>query len=262
MLDQITPIILTYNEAPNIGRVLEKLGWAKEILVVDSFSHDETLEMVKQNPRARVVQRKFDNFGDHRNFALERGEIKTEWIIFLDADYILTDELIEEIKDLRPAPDIVGYRTRFVYCIYGRLLRSTVYPPLVSLFRKDRGRYVADGHTQKLMIQGRTEWLKSPILHDDWKSLDRWLASQDYYARLEVAKLIRSELNQLSLIDRFRKMVFFAPFAMFWYCLFGKRLILDGRVGWYYTFQRLYAEMALSLYLMQYKLEKIFPKLD
>ena len=70
MRDQITPLILTYNEAPNIGRTLEQLRWAHEIVVVDSFSTDQTLEIVSQFPQVRVFQRVFDDFVGQWDFGL------------------------------------------------------------------------------------------------------------------------------------------------------------------------------------------------
>src|SRR4051812_43381171 len=91
----LSVIILTYNEAPNIGRTLERLAWAKEIVVIDSFSTDETLEIVGKFPRTRVIQRKFDTFADQCNFGLE--QIHTDWVLSLDADYVLSSELIDEI---------------------------------------------------------------------------------------------------------------------------------------------------------------------
>ena len=75
MLDQITPVILTYNEAPNIGRTLERLAWAREIVVVDSFSDDETLAIVDRTPQARLLQREFDCLANQWNFALNEARI-------------------------------------------------------------------------------------------------------------------------------------------------------------------------------------------
>src|SRR5262245_16448781 len=99
MLDQITVLILTFNEAPNIRRTLEKLTWAKEILIVDSFSTDETLEIAKTFSQTRVVQRKFDTFAGQCNFGL--GQVKTEWVLSLDADYVLSDDLNRELARLK-----------------------------------------------------------------------------------------------------------------------------------------------------------------
>src|SRR6266516_4023555 len=127
MLEQITPLILTFNEAPNIGRTLEKLAWSKDIVVVDSFSTDETLRIVKTHPQARVVQRQFDSFAGQCNFGLQ--EVRTEWVLSLDADYILGDGLKDELARLRPTDDVAGYRAKFRYCIHGRPLRDSLYPP-------------------------------------------------------------------------------------------------------------------------------------
>src|SRR5689334_1363822 len=101
MFSQITPLILTFNEAPNIGRTLEKLSWAREILLIDSGSTDETLEITRSaHPRVRVVTRPFDTFAGQCNFGL--GQITTEWVLSMDADYVLTPELVAEIQTLMP----------------------------------------------------------------------------------------------------------------------------------------------------------------
>src|SRR5436853_2457479 len=84
MLDSITPLILTYNEAANIGRTLEQLRWARDIVVVDSFSDDETVEIAGSFPHVRVFQRKFDNHGAQWNFGLSETGIATEWVLALD----------------------------------------------------------------------------------------------------------------------------------------------------------------------------------
>src|SRR5438132_6116725 len=98
MLSEITPLVLTFNEAPNIRRTLERLTWAKEILVVDSFSADETLDIIREFPQTRVLQRKFDNHTNQWNFGLD--QVQTEWVLSLDADYVLSPELVDEIVHL------------------------------------------------------------------------------------------------------------------------------------------------------------------
>src|SRR5437764_11178163 len=97
MLEQITPLILTYNESPNIGRTLEQLRWARDIVVVDSLSDDETLEIAKGFPQVRVFQRQFDTHGVQWNFGLNETAISTEWVLALDADFVLSPELVDEI---------------------------------------------------------------------------------------------------------------------------------------------------------------------
>src|SRR5918911_845755 len=125
MLELITPLILTCNEAPNIGRALECLCWAQDVVIVDSFSEDNTLEIVSRFPQARVVQRKFDTHGNQWRFGLKETGIKSEWVLALDADYLLSPELIEELKALKPEPATQGYRASFVYCINGEPLKGS-----------------------------------------------------------------------------------------------------------------------------------------
>src|SRR5436189_4267662 len=147
MLDQITPLILTYNEAPNIGRTLERLSWARDIVVVDSFSSVETLEIIARCPNARIFQRPFDNFAAQWSFAAKETGIATEWILALDADFLITDQLREEFVALEPAEKISGYKIPIAYYIYGRRLRSNLLPPLTLLYRRARAGFIADGHT-------------------------------------------------------------------------------------------------------------------
>jgi glycosyltransferase involved in cell wall biosynthesis len=254
MLDRITPLILTYNEAPNIGRALERLRWARDIVVVDSFSGDETLEIVKLFPQARVFQRQFDCLKNQWDFGLKETGIKSEWILALDADYILTPALLHEMERLEPPPSITGYRANFEYCVYGSPLRGSAYPPVVVLYRREFAHYRQDGHAHRVVVKGQIEGLRSPILHDDWKSLSRWLSSQDSYQQLEAEKLTAGELDELSLPDRIRRMRFISPFLVLFYCLILKKGILDGKKGIYYAFQRMLAETLLSLHLMDREL--------
>ncbi len=250
MLEHITPLILTYNEAPNIGRTLEQLRWARDIVVVDSFSTDETLEMVASFPQARVVQRSFDDFAAQCNFGLTETGIETDWVLSLDADYVLTRELVDELAALNPTADVAGLRARFTYCIYGRCLRSGVYPPVTVLFRRANAVYKQDGHAHRVEVSGPIENLRAPILHDDRKSLSRWLEAQTRYTKLEAQKLLSSDPASLSWTDRVRRWRVVAPAAMLVHCLILRGGLLDGWPGLYYAFQRALAELMLSLYLV------------
>jgi hypothetical protein len=80
MLDQITPLVLMYNEAPNIRRTLESLSWAREIVVVDSFSDDDTLEIAASFPQVRIFQRAFDCHANQWEFGLRDTAITTPWV--------------------------------------------------------------------------------------------------------------------------------------------------------------------------------------
>jgi glycosyltransferase involved in cell wall biosynthesis len=256
LLDRITPIVLTFDEAPNIGRTLERLRWAGDVVVVDSHSTDETRAIVAGFANARLFEHPFDDHTGQWTFAVAETGIRTEWAMRLSADFVVTDGLVEEMAALDPADDVAGYRIGFTYCIYGYPLRGSAYPPDVYLFRPDRTRFYSDGHGEKLAAEGRVLDLEHRILHDDRKPLERFFAAQSRYMRLESEKLEGSRAAELDLPDRIRKRRFLAPFLVFFYCLFFKGLILDGRAGWYYAFQRAAAELTLSLYLLDSDLRK------
>jgi glycosyltransferase involved in cell wall biosynthesis len=246
MLDQITPLILTYNEAPNIARSLGALSWAKDIVVVDSFSDDNTVELAKSFPQVRLFQRAFDSHRNQWEFGLKEGGISTPWVLALDADYVLSDELVAEIAGLTPDAQTAGYRANFVYCINGKKLRSGIYPPVTVLYRREAATYVQDGHTQRIAVEGAIEDLHAPIFHDDRKPLKRWFSSQAKYTELEAQKLRAADPAQLALADRLRRWRFVVPPVMLMYCLFVRGGILDGWAGFYYAFQRAMAEAMLS----------------
>jgi glycosyltransferase involved in cell wall biosynthesis len=249
MLEQITPLILTYNEAANIDRVLQQLVWAKRIVVIDSYSTDETLNILKSYPQIVLYQRPFDTHALQWNYGIE--QVHTDWILSLDADYCVTNELVQELKGLSTTAEIHAYLIRFKYCVFGKPLRGTLLPPRQSFFRKDKAIYVDDGHTQLLQVNGLSGQLSSYIYHDDRKSLGRWLWAQDRYMLIEVEKLLETINHELSWGDRIRKRKILAPFVILFYCLILKGGILDGWRGWYYAFQRVLAEIILAIRLIE-----------
>jgi glycosyltransferase involved in cell wall biosynthesis len=260
-MTSLTALILTYNEQENIRRTLEALVWVPKVIVVDSFSNDRTLEIARSFPNVQVVQRVFDTHANQRNAGLDR--IDTDWALTLDADYVLTAELQEEIKKLQPASDLALYWGEFDYCIFGRPLRASIYPPRVVLFRTKRARYVDEGHTQQLRVKGKLAKLKGKIWHDDRKPLNRWFQSQDRYSEIEATYLLGAHSTssgppagraELSRVDKMRKWMIVVPLAMPIYLLLVRGLIFDGWNGWYYAFQRTVAEMMLSLRLLEAKL--------
>jgi glycosyltransferase involved in cell wall biosynthesis len=251
MLDQITPLILTYNEAPNIARTLDSLRWAGEVVVVDSFSTDDTALIAASFHSVRVIQRTFDCHRNQWEFGLKQTGIKTEWVLALDADYIVTADLINEMHGLRPGDETTGYRARFIYCVSGKRLHSGIYPPVTVLYRAAAADYVQDGHTQRVSLNGRIEDLRSPVLHDDRKPLKHWFESQKRYTKLEAQKLRAARPAELSSLDRMRRWPLVVPPLALFYCLVVRAGIFDGWAGLYYAFQRTVAELMLSLYLIE-----------
>ena len=249
---QITAMILTYNEEPNIARTLDALGWVGEILIVDSGSTDATLAIAGRNPRVRIVTRAFDTFAGQCNFGLT--QVTSPWVLSLDADYEISPALAAEIGALKLDSAISGYHASFVYRVYGKPLSASLYPPRTVLYRRIRARYHNEGHGHRVAIDGPVRPLSAPIFHDDRKSLPRWLASQAVYARREAEHLLATPTNQLDRADRIRRMAWPSPIAVFLYTLVWKRCLFDGWPGWLYALQRLLAETMIALELVDRRL--------
>lgn len=246
-LEDITPLVLTYNEASNLSRMLLRLAWAREVVVLDSGSTDATREIAAQFPNVRFEVRAFDDHTTQWNFGVDA--CRTEWVLALDADYLLGTGFEEELKQLDGSAD--AYDAGFRYLIFGQALRGSLYPPRSVLFAKSRCRYAQDGHTQLLHIPGALGHMQTKIDHDDRKPLTRWLSSQDKYALLEAEKLAAADPAKLRLQDKLRLTCWAAVPASLVFTLLVKGTIWDGWRGWYYAVQRVLAEMLLALRLIE-----------
>jgi glycosyltransferase involved in cell wall biosynthesis len=258
MIEQITPLIITYNEERNIERSLQMLTWASKIVVIDSYSDDATLSILEKFPQVEIFQRKFDTFAGQCNFGLQK--VCSEWVLSLDADYILSADLMQELHQIQDVSEINGYFVKFKYCVFGKPLRGTLLPNRQILYRVNQAHYEVDGHAHRVIVQGKSGHLKSFIYHDDRKPVSRWFLSENKYSIIECQKLLGKPGNQLSFADRIRRKQILAPFIILIYCLIWKGGILDGWQGWYYAFQRMLAELLLSINLMHDQHEKIQSK--
>jgi glycosyltransferase involved in cell wall biosynthesis len=248
VLDQITPLIITYNEEANLHRTLSKLLWAKKIVIIDSGSKDETLAILASYSQAEVIHHAFSDFATQCDFGLTH--ISTPWVLSLDADYELSNELVSELQSLKPSEEVAGYRAKFVYRIYGRSLRGSLYPPRVVLHRKHGAIYRNEGHGHRVLVSGTVLPLASHVFHDDRKSLSVWFSSQQRYAQREAKHLLSCNRSELSRIDRLRLIAWPAPLVVALYVLFAKGCLLDGWVGWFYALQRTLVEIMIALEIL------------
>lgn len=240
----ITPVILTRDEAPNLERTLAQLTWAADVVIVDSFSTDATIEIARRFPNVRVFQRTMDTLAEQSNYGLQQAN--TPWALLLDADYFLPPAFIEELRALEPPPGVRAYLAAFRYAVDGKPLRASLYPARIVLLHRAHAKVWQDGHAHRVAIDGDTATLRARIIHDDRKSFARFIERQKRYMREEAEKLRHANPHALSNAGRIRKLIIVAPIAVVFHTLFVKGLILDGLPGLKYTWERFVAELILS----------------
>jgi glycosyltransferase involved in cell wall biosynthesis len=251
MLENITPVLLTFNEESNVERTLSRLVWARDIVVVDSGSSDRTLEILERFPNVRIFHRSFDSHADQWSYAVGLTDIKTPWVLRLDADYQIGDRLVAELAELTPKESIGAYRARFDYAIFSHRLLSSLYPANTILLRRGRFSIEDRGHTEGWVVSGSIGELKAPVVHDDWKSTDQFVRAQSSYMRRELQRL---RVRPTGLVAKLRLLPPLMPIAVFFYCLFWKGLLFNGRPGIFYSLQRMLAETVLSLMALEQRL--------
>lgn len=244
MLDRVTPLILTRDEEANIGRTLAQLTWAREVVVVDSESTDATAAIAGRFPNVRVVRRAFDSHAAQWSFGV--AQVSADWVLTLDADYFVPEKFVQEIASLDPPPDVDGYEAAFVYAVNGKPLRATLYTPRPVLLRRGAFEIWQDGHTQRVRLHGRTERLRTRLIHDDRKDLRRFLDRQRAYMRKESQKLRATPWRALNTAGRLRKLRVAAPLIVPLYVLLVQGTLFDGLPGWRYALERFLAELILT----------------
>jgi glycosyltransferase involved in cell wall biosynthesis len=184
---RVTPVVLTLNEEPNIGRLLEDLAWARTVVVVDSGSTDRTADVARRFGNVRWLVRPFDSHAAQWQFAI--GSADTDYVLALDADYRVPADFVGELgRSFLPggfAAGVAGFR----YCIHGQPLRGSVYPAKVVVVRRDAVRITQPGHSQVIEADGPQYRFEARLSHDDRKPLQRFVRSQLDYARLEADRL-------------------------------------------------------------------------
>lgn len=248
----LTVIILTFDEEINIKRAIENVSnWADEVLVLDSFSKDNTPNIVK-DLGVKFFQRKFDNYSNQRNFSLFNCGITNDWVLFLDADEIISDALKTEIKKelLNPRADGYYLKRRFYYM--GKWIKWGGYYPIyiLRLFKRDKGLFQREVN-EHVVLSGTTKKLKNDFIDDNLKPISFWWHKHIDYAMKEAQVLLDKEKHQVQLdfwggqADRktwikykiwYRLPVYIRPFIYYIYRYFFRLGFLDGKVGFIFHF--------------------------
>ncbi len=192
MRPALTAIVTTLNEESNVRECLESLAFADEILLIDSFSTDGTLAIVRSMPRVKVVQREYFGSAAQKNWAMD--QVRTPWLLIVDADERIPEALAREILALLEAgleADHFFIRRHNVFL--GRLIRHSGWSTdkVVRLMRTGTARYPNRRVHADLAPDGPTPTLLTPMLHFTCRSLDQYLEKLHRYATWGAADAFR-----------------------------------------------------------------------
>ncbi|MCA9079199.1 MAG: glycosyltransferase family 2 protein [Planctomycetaceae bacterium] len=254
----ITAVVIAKNEAANLPRCLQALTWCDEVVVVDDHSTDDTIAIAKEFG-ARVLTHRFETFAAQRNWALDSGDLRHDWVLMLDADEVATSEFGWAIaRAVQSAgPDVVGFRTCRKTMLMGQWLKySDGFPVwIMRIVRRGRARFHDSGHGEVPVpdVDGTMGTICEPFLHYPFsKGLTDWLQRHIRYAEREAAVELQqlqggawTDLLSLQSDRRRRGLRSLSrslparPLLRFCYQYFFKRGFLDGSAG--LTFSRLMA---------------------
>ena len=192
----ISIIIVTYNEEKNIEDCLKSVyEWADEIIVVDSYSTDNTLDIVKKYT-ANIVQHPFENYAAQRNWAQEKLSLRNEWVLHLDAAERATPELYEELRHLFSSSmhNADGFLISRKSVFMGRWIRHGAHYPVyqLRLFKKDKGRCEDRLYDQHFYVEGNVHILESDIVDTITSDMVAWKSRHKTWAVQEAIEVTRN----------------------------------------------------------------------
>ena len=193
-MPKITFAVITKNEERQIGECLACASWADDILVVDSFSSDRTVE-IASNFTDKVYQREFVSFAQVRNDALDLAQ--GDWVLFIDADERVTPELAAEVRAVTESNEkaLSGFWIPRKDIIWGKWIRYGGWYPdyQLRLLRLGKARYDENRKVHELVnLDGEAGYLTDPLIHYNYSSIRQFLRKQEVYSSLE-AKILHDQ---------------------------------------------------------------------
>ncbi len=274
-LGMFSIFILTHNEEIDIAACIESALLSDDVIVVDSLSHDRTVEIASRYP-VRVIQHAFESHGKQRTWMLRSIPVKHEWVYILEADERMTPDLFQECLITIQQPQHVGYYVAERVMFMGTWIRrSTQYPRYqLRLFDKHKVWFSDYGHTEREVVEGSTGFLKETYPHyTSSKGMSRWIDKHNAYSTNEAIETIRQlekgtiEWRELwfgkSEVDRRRALknlslrLPFRPIVRFVYMYFLLGGILDGRAGFTWCTLQAFYEYLILLKVWEMKHQPI-----
>lgn len=258
--ENVSVFVMTYNEEVNIQRCLESVRWSTDVVVLDSFSEDQTANLAQAYPNVRVLLRTFDGYSNQRNYGLHQIEYRNPWLLIIDADEVVEQDLAAEIlcvaRQRPPAPLDVFLLRRKVF-LEGRSLKRNVTSDFwIERLVRPKAVYFVGAVHEKLHFNGGFGLLTGSLQHHQFsKGVEDWFARRARYASVEAQEGIAasSELpifralrgNTLQRRGALKTLFHRTPgrWAIYLaYNLFFKLAFLDGILGLRYVLLESYSQ--------------------
>tara|TARA_B100000029_G_scaffold451213_1_gene475624 strand:- start:27060 stop:27836 length:777 start_codon:yes stop_codon:yes gene_type:complete len=251
----LSVVVITYNEEKKLPQCLEPVSWADEIIVVDSFSTDQTVKIAKTYTQ-KVYQRTWSGFADQRNFGMKKAV--GDWVLFLDADEYVSVNLRKRIRNISQSEENVnGYKIHRLEHFLGFPIRYGTLNPSYQprLLRKDKGYWTGGAHAHiELQDGGELGIIEEELFHDSHNTLFDFISRINHYTSVDSEERILAGQR----IGKFR--IVFSPLGMAWKCYVVKKGYKDGFVGLIFSLcMGIYSFLRLVKVWQGYHLSKVYP---
>ncbi|WP_445749120.1 glycosyltransferase family 2 protein [Polaribacter sp.] len=249
-MTKITAIIPTLNEEIHIAEAIKSVSFADEIIVIDSFSTDKTLE-IAATYNVKIIKREFDDFSSQKNYAISQAS--NPWIYILDADERVTPQVEKEILEAVQNPqDYVGFYVRRRFYFAGEVIKYCGWQrdKVIRLFLKEKCKYQGVVH-ETIISDGKFGFFKNKIEHYSYKNYDHFIAKLNHYATLR-AKDLNLKEEKVNLYHLLIK-----PPIRFFIHYIIRLGFLDGYLGFFLAKTQAYAVYTryVKLWLLNRKIE-------
>ena len=255
--------IPTFNEELNIKKCLNKLKWVKKVYLLDGNSSDKTLLIAKKFKNTKIIKLK-KNIDYTKKLNLLLDLTKNKWIFILDADYVLTKEIIKEIKKINfkalEKKKIYGIKIKIFNRIFNKVINENIYPKKTLIFRNNECHYRKIGHSEKLYLNSKKIELKESIMHENFNDISnfsKWKKNQIKYSVNEGYKICNKKILSLRTQDLIRRFPPLNIFLLLIYLIISKKILFYGKAGIFYLFQRIFYETVLTISILKNYFKKL-----
>jgi glycosyltransferase involved in cell wall biosynthesis len=259
---KITGLILTFNEEIHIERCIKSMiNTCNEIIVIDSFSTDQTLKICKRYKKVKIYKRKYLNHANQLNWALKNLKIKSKWMIRIDADEIIEKNFYNKLNKIKNLDKYYGLNIIVEHNFMGKRIKyGGVYPQFqIRMWKKNFGYYDNRPMDEKIVINKNNIFNSNlRIVDNNLKGMKFWFAKHAKYAhresklyRLLINKKIKTNKYNIRSLDKsiyYKFPILLRPFFLFIYRYFIKKGFLDGFTGLKFIFyQTLYYRLLVDI---------------